>query len=110
MSGHWRSAIHRESSGTLGVALGLLGAWPAHIMAQGSQSAPWVYVFNVGSRDVTRVVTAAHEVIATKPLGTGVRWLANMQDFFDGRHIWTDDLVGEHVEVVLRVWPPWQKI
>ena len=55
----------------------------------------------MGSQNVTLVDTATHEVIATKPLGAGVRWLSNEQDFFDGRHIWTYDLVGDTVEVIV---------
>jgi YVTN family beta-propeller protein len=53
--------------------------------------APWVYVFNVGSQDVTIIDTATNNVVATRPLGAAVRWLSNQQRYWDGQHIWTYD-------------------
>lgn len=60
----------------------------------------YAYAFNVGSQDVTIIDTATNAVVGTKPLGAGVRWLSNEQDFWDGRHIWTYDLVEGMVELI----------
>ena|SRR5579859_1815950 len=59
--------------------------------AAAAGQAPWVYVFNVGSQDVTIIDTATNNVVATRPLGAAVRWLSNQQRFWDGQHIWTYD-------------------
>ncbi len=53
----------------------------------------YAYVFNVESKDVTVIDTATNEVLETRPLGASVRWLSNEQDFWDGRYIWTYDVV-----------------
>jgi YVTN family beta-propeller protein len=53
--------------------------------------APWVYVFNVGSQDVTIVDSATNRVVATRPLGAAVRWLSNEQRYWDGANVWTYD-------------------
>lgn len=58
------------------------------------------YVFNVGSKDVTVIDTATNEVVETRPLGASVRWLSNEQDFWDGRHIWTYDIVDGQVHLI----------
>lgn len=79
---------------------GVLGA-PAGCAGAGAQQAPVLaYAFNVGSQDVTVIDTATNEVVDTRPLGAGVRWLSNEQDFWDGRHIWTYDLVDGMVHVI----------
>ncbi|MCI0371257.1 MAG: YncE family protein [candidate division NC10 bacterium] len=62
--------------------------------------AVYAYAFNVGSRDVTIIDTATNEIVGTRPLGAGVRWLSNELDFWDGRHIWTYDLVDGMVELI----------
>lgn len=58
------------------------------------------YAFNVGSQDVTVIDTATNEVMETLPLGASVRWLSNEQDFWDGRHIWTYDIVEGQVHLI----------
>lgn len=52
---------------------------------------PWIYVFNVGSQDVTLIDTATNKVVATRPLGAAVRWLSNEQTYWDGANVWTYD-------------------
>ena len=51
----------------------------------------WVYVFNVGTKDVTIIDAATDKVLATRPLGAAVRWLSDEQRYWDGQHIWTYD-------------------
>ena len=60
----------------------------------------YAYAFNIKSQDVTIIDTATNEVVATKPLGAAVRWLSNEQDFWDGRLIWTYDLVEGQVHLI----------
>ena len=59
--------------------------------ATAAGAAPWVYVFNTGSQDVSIIDSATHKVLATRPLGAAVRWLCNEQRYWDGQHIWTYD-------------------
>lgn len=59
--------------------------------ASSTSGAQWVYVFNVGSQDVTILDAATNKVLATRPLGAAVRWLSNEQRYWDGQHIWTYD-------------------
>lgn len=59
------------------------------------------YAFNAASKDVTIINTTTNAQIATKPLGAGVKWLSNEQDFFDGRLAWTyEDLADGAVDVI----------
>ena len=60
----------------------------------------YAYAFNIKSQDVTIIDTATNEVVATRPLGASVRWLSNEQDFWDGRLIWTYDLVEGQVHLI----------
>ncbi len=60
----------------------------------------YAYVFNVQSKDVTVIDTATNEVLETRPLGASVRWLSNEQDFWDGRYIWTYDIVEKMVHLI----------
>ena len=46
-----------------------------------------VYVFNVGSKDVTLIDVAKRQVRETRPLGAAVRWLSNEQTYWDGARI-----------------------
>jgi YVTN family beta-propeller protein len=46
-----------------------------------------VYVFNVGSKDVTLIDVASRRVRETRPLGWSVRWLSNEQTYWDGARI-----------------------
>ena len=60
----------------------------------------YAYAFNVQSQDVTIIDTATNQVVATRPLGASIRWLSNEQDFWDGRLIWTYDLVEGQVHLI----------
>lgn len=75
-----------------------LGAEAAELVR--AHAPVYAYAFNVQSRDVTVIDTATNEVIETRPLDASVRWLSNEQDFWDGRHIWTYDLVQGQVHLV----------
>ena len=59
-----------------------------------------VYVFNVGSRDVTLIDAADRRVRETRPLGASVRWLSNEQTYWDGRRIWTYDFPDNQVQAI----------
>jgi DNA-binding beta-propeller fold protein YncE len=59
-----------------------------------------VYVFNVGSKDVTLIDAASRRVRETKPLGASVRWLSNEQTYWDGRRIWTYDFPNNQVQAI----------
>jgi YVTN family beta-propeller protein len=59
--------------------------------AAATTQAPLVYVFNVGSQDVTIVDPATNTVVATRPLGASIRWLSNEQRYWDGQSVWTYD-------------------
>ena len=56
-----------------------------------------VYVFNVGSKDVTLIDVASRQVRETRPLGSSVRWLSNEQTYWDGARIWTYDFPDNQV-------------
>ncbi len=60
----------------------------------------YAYAFNVQSKDVTVIDTVTNEVVATRPLGVSVRWLSNERNFWDGRYIWTYDIVDKKVHVI----------
>lgn len=60
----------------------------------------WVYVFNVGSKDVTIIDTATDKVVATRPLGASVRWLSNEQRYWDGTNIWTYDFPNNKIQAI----------
>ena len=45
-------------------------------------------------------IPRTHEVVATRPLGASVRWLSNEQEFWDGKLIWTYDVVAGTVELI----------
>lgn len=62
--------------------------------------APWVFVFNVGSRDVTIIDSATNQVVATRPLGAAVRWLSNEQRYWDGRFIWSYDFPDNKLQAI----------
>jgi YVTN family beta-propeller protein len=69
--------------------------------ASGSlESQETVYVFNVGSKDVTLIDAASRRVRATRPLGASVRWLSNEQTYWDGRRIWTYDFPNDMVQAI----------
>jgi YVTN family beta-propeller protein len=74
------------------------GAVGAELIRDGAPV--YAYVFNVQSKDVTVIDTATNEVLETRPLGASVRWLSNEQDFWDGRYIWTYDIVEKMVHLI----------
>ncbi len=59
-----------------------------------------VYVFNVGSKDVTLIDVASRQVRETRPLGSSVRWLSNEQTYWDGARIWTYDFPNNQVQAL----------
>ncbi len=59
-----------------------------------------VYVFNVGSKDVTLIDVANRQVRETRPLGASVRWLSNEQTYWDGARIWTYDFPNDQVQAI----------
>ena len=107
--------------GVSGAVLGLLGSalWPAgargadpnpleptNAAAQSTAASGFlenretVYVFNVGSKDVTLIDAANRRVRETRPLGASVRWLSNEQTYWDGRRIWTYDFPDNKVQAI----------
>lgn len=59
-----------------------------------------VYVFNVGSRDVTLIDVATRQVRETRPLGSSVRWLSDEQTYWDGARIWTYDFPNNQLQAI----------
>jgi hypothetical protein len=59
-----------------------------------------VYVFNVGSRDVTLIDVANRRVRETRPLGAAVRWLSSEQTYWDGARIWTYDFPNDQLQAI----------
>ena len=82
------------------------GASPLNLAAAESapaaalESQETVYVFNVGSKDVTLIDAANRRVRETRPLGASVRWLSNEQTHWDGRRIWTYDFPNDQVQAI----------
>ena len=68
--------------------------------AGAAESRETVYVFNVGSKDVTLIDVASRQVRETKPLGASVRWLSNEQTYWDGTRIWTYDFPNDQVQAI----------
>jgi len=68
--------------------------------AGAAESRETVYVFNVGSKDVTLIDVADRRVRETRPLGASVRWLSNEQTYWDGARIWTYDFPNDQVQAI----------
>jgi DNA-binding beta-propeller fold protein YncE len=68
--------------------------------AAAAAGAETVYVFNVGSKDVTLIDAAARQTRETRPLGAAVRWLSNEQTYFDGNLIWTYDFPDNKLQAI----------
>ena len=68
--------------------------------AGAAESRETVYVFNVGSKDVTLIDAANRQVRETRPLGASVRWLSNEQTYWDGARIWTYDFPNDQVQAI----------
>jgi len=74
---------------------------PARSAADGAEEGrETVYVFNVGSKDVTLIDVANRQVRETRPLGASVRWLSNEQTYWDGSRIWTYDFPNDQVQAI----------
>ena len=88
------------------MALGLLAAAcvPSAVrsapVASVAEDPETVYVFNVGSKDVTLIDVANRQVRETRPLGAAVRWLSNEQTYWDGTRIWTYDFPNDQVQAI----------
>jgi YVTN family beta-propeller protein len=78
------------------------GSAPAQsaTVADGAEDRQTVYVFNVGSKDVTLIDVANRQVRETRPLGASVRWLSNEQTYWDGARIWTYDFPNDQVQAI----------
>jgi len=59
-----------------------------------------VYVFNVGSKDVTLTDAATRQARETRPLGAAVRWLSNEQTYWDGQLVWTYDFPDNKLQAI----------
>jgi DNA-binding beta-propeller fold protein YncE len=65
-----------------------------------SAEAETVYVFNVGSKDVTLIDAVARQARETRPLGAAVRWLSNEQTYWDGQLVWTYDFPDNKLQAI----------
>lgn len=74
-------------TGTIPVLAGLLCLLTQTSAVAGQRS--FLYVFNMGSKDVTVIDTSSNQVLGTKSIGVTIKWLSNEQPFFDGKLIWT---------------------
>ena len=61
---------------------------------------PYLFVFNMGSEDVTVIDAATNQVLGTRPVGFKVKWLADEMRSFDGTLLWTYGLRGDKVDVI----------
>ncbi len=83
--------------------------WAAFVVipgpAAGQVSGPYLFVFNMGSEDVTIIDSATNQVLGTRPVGFKVKWVADHMRSFDGAVLWTYGLRTEKVgnEEVLKV-------
>lgn len=98
------SGVDRRTllKGASRAVLGLL-ALPAVAAAAATENQAareTVYVFNVGSMDVTLIDVARLQVRETRPLGASVRWLSNEQTYWDGARIWTYDFPNDRVQAI----------
>jgi len=96
------SSIDRRAvlKGASSAALGLLASACGSSSPTTSESRETVYVFNVGSKDVTLIDVANRQVRETRPLGASVRWLSNEQTYWDGARIWTYDFPNDQVQAI----------
>src|SRR5438067_10022157 len=68
--------------------------------AASAANAETVYVFNVGSKDVTLIDALARQTRETRPLGASVRWLSNEQSYWDGQLVWTYDFPDNKLQAI----------
>ena len=73
---------------------------PASATAAPSAGAETVYVFNVGSKDVTLIDAATRQARETRQLGAAVRWLSNEQSYWDGQLVWTYDFPDNKLQAI----------
>ncbi len=98
-----RTVLKGASSAALGLiasACGSSSQASSPTAAGGSDGRETVYVFNVGSKDVTLIDVANRQVRETRPLGASVRWLSNEQTYWDGARIWTYDFPNDQVQAI----------
>src|SRR2546425_11955557 len=77
----------------------LLGAWCLvfTVPAAGQSGGPHLFVFNVGSEDVTITAPAPKQAVGPRPVGFKVKWLADHMQSFDGTLLWTYGLRTEKI-------------
>jgi len=73
---------------------------PTAATALPSSGAETVYVFNVGSKDVTLIDAASRQARETRPLAAAVRWLSNEQSYWDGQLVWTYDFPDNKLQAI----------
>jgi len=98
-----RTVLKGASSAALGLiasACGSSSQASSATAAGGAEGRETVYVFNVGSKDVTLIDVANRQVRETRPLGASVRWLSNEQTYWDGARIWTYDFPNDQVQAI----------
>ena len=98
-----RTVLKGASSAALGLiasACGSSSQASSPTAAGRSDGRETVYVFNVGSKDVTLIDAANRQVRETRPLGASVRWLSNEQTYWDGARIWTYDFPNDQVQAI----------
>ncbi|MFQ5899492.1 MAG: cytochrome D1 domain-containing protein [Candidatus Methylomirabilia bacterium] len=84
-------------AGILGFLLILL-VGPGGVPAEAGAS-PSVYVFNIGSKDISVIDPSTQAVVRTIPLGTGVQWFSDRH--FDGTYIWATEANMERAVILL---------
>jgi len=89
-----RTVLKGASTAALGLIASACGS------SSGTDGRETVYVFNVGSKDVTLIDAANRQVRETRPLGASVRWLSNEQTYWDGARIWTYDFPNDQVQAI----------
>lgn len=96
------SSLDRRAvlKGAGSAALGLLTSACGPAASDAADSRETVYVFNVGSKDVTLIDVGNRTVRETRPLGASVRWLSNEQTYWDGARIWTYDFPNDQVQAL----------
>ncbi len=76
------------------------GALAVPFPAAAQAGGPYLFVFNMGSEDVTVIDTATNQVLGTRPVGFKVKWLADDMQSFDGKVVWTYGLRADKVDVI----------
>ncbi len=95
----------KKSSLSLVLLVLLAGLLLFPFPAGGQSGGPYLFVFNMGSDDVTIIDPATNQVLGTRPAGLKVKWLADHMQSFDGTLLWTYGLRTEKVgrDEVLKV-------